>query len=359
MAMGPMELARSGPDLSLYSVGAGFYGGGMKRTRPAAWRRSTLLAFILLAAIAPATAEAAFPGKPGPIAYSLSTTGASEFTGGIFAHPPRRSQKARQLTGVHGDVSPSYSADGRSIAFAGNRDPALDPNASHIYAMNADGSGVRQLTIGDNFDSNPAFSPDGSRIVFDRAVGNNRTFDIYSVGTDGSGLRQLTEGSSSDYEPTFTPNGRRIVFVSNRGSNGRRDRSAIYAMGADGSGPRVLINTPRNESEPDVSPNGRRIVFMSSRDGGLNIFVAASSGRHVRPLLKPVSTCIHRSCYSNPVFSPDERHIAALYSSSYSSQLVVMRADGRGSSRTFATGGTEEEGYGTNIGPPSWGPAPR
>jgi Tol biopolymer transport system component len=357
--MSPMELARSGPDLSLYSVGAAFYGGGMKRTRPAAWKRSTLLAFIVLATVAPASAEAAFPGKPGPIAYSQSTTDASELSGGIFAHPPRRGQKARQLTGVHGDVSPSYSAAGRSIAFAGNRDPVLDPNGSHIYVMNADGSGVRQLTSGDNYDSNPAFSPDGRRIAFDRAVGNNRTFDVYSVGADGSGLRQLTEGSSSDYEPTFTPDGRRIVFVSNRDSDGRHDRSAIYAMAADGSGPRVLINTPRNESEPDVSPNGRRIVFMSSRDGGLNIFVAANSGHHVRPLLKPVSTCIHRSCYSNPVFSPDEKHIAALYSSSYSTQLVVMRADGRGSSKTFATGGTEEEGYGTNIGPPSWGPAPR
>ena len=115
-------------------------------------------------------------------------------------------------------------------------------------------------------------------------------------------------------------------------------------MGADGSSPRVLINTPRNETEPDVSPNGRRIVFMSSRDGGLNIFVAASNEHHIRPLLKPVSTRI-TAPVSNPVFAPDEKHIAALYSSSYSSQLVVIRADGRGSSKTFATGGTEEEGY--------------
>ena len=160
----------------------------MKRTGPAAWKRPILLAFALLAVVAPATAEAAFPGKPGPIAYSQSTTDATEFTGGIFAHPPRRSQKARQLTAVHGDVSPSYSADGRSLAFAANRDPLVNPNGSHIYVMNADGSGVRQLTSGDNFDSNPAFSPDGSRVVFDRAVGNNRTFDIYSVGADGTGL---------------------------------------------------------------------------------------------------------------------------------------------------------------------------
>jgi Tol biopolymer transport system component len=331
----------------------------MKRTRPATWKRSILLASVVLTAIAPAGAEAAFPGKPGPIAYSQSTTDATEFTGGILAHPPQRSRKARQLTAVHGDVSPSYSADGRSIAFAANREPLVAPNASHIYVMNADGSGVRQLTSGDNFDSNPAFSPDGSRIVFDRAVGNNRTFDIYSVYVDGGGPLQLTEGSSSDYEPTYTPNGRRIVFVSNRDSDRHHDRSAIYAMGPDGSGQRVLINTPGNDSEPDVSPNGRRIIFMSSRDGGLNIYLATIGGHGLHPLLKPVNTCIHRSCYSNPVFSPDEKHIAALDSGGYSTQLVVLRADGKGPSRTFASGGTEEEGYGTHIGPPSWGPAPR
>ena len=246
----------------------------MKRTGTTArkWPSAlaSVLALALIAAIPPVAAEATFPGKPGPIAYSRSFTSETEFGGGIVAHGPRVRDRTQRLTTTHGDGSPSYSADGRSIAFTGNREPpATGSGDSHVYVMKSDGSDVRQLTGGGVYDSNPSFSPDGRRIVFDRAVGGNRTFDIYSVNVDGTGLRQLTKGPSSDYEPTFTPNGRRIVFVSNRDHDTRTDRSDIFAMRPDGSRMRVLIDGPRNESEPDVSPNGRRIVYMSSRDGGL------------------------------------------------------------------------------------------
>jgi Tol biopolymer transport system component len=352
------------PDLSLYIVPGAIYGGGMKRTRPTARNRSALLVPVLSVALtlalAPAAAEATFPGRPGSIAYSKSFADGTEFGGGIFAHGPRARDKARQLTSEHGDTTPAYSADGRELVFAGQSDvalPSIGPETRQIYRMNSEGRDRRLVTSGLVYDSNPSFSPDGRRIVFDRMIGTSRTPHIFIVNADGSGLRQLTSGRSADYEPTFTPDGRRIVFVSNRDSDGKKDRSAIYAMAPDGSNPRVLINSPRNEAEPDVSPDGRRIVYMSSRDGGLNIYIAGSNGRHAHPLLNPVSTCIHRSCYSNPVWSPDEKHIAALNIGSYSSSLVVLRADGRGSSKTFARGSTEEEGYGSHIGAPSWGPA--
>jgi Tol biopolymer transport system component len=354
-------MTRTGPELSLYSVPGGIYGGQMKRThldsRTRSWIVTAALA-MALTGLAAGPAEAAFPGKPGPIAYSQSFASASESGGGIFAHPSRRTQKARQLTSVHGDGSPSYSADGRSIVFAADRD-VVGPYGSQIYVMDSDGSDVRLLTGGNDYDSNPSFSPDGRRVVFDRMIGTSRTPHIFIVNVDGSGLRQLTSGSKADYEPTFTPNGRRIVFVSNRNSDRKHNRSAIFAMGPDGSNLRVLIDTLGSDGEPDVSPNGKRILFMSGRDGGLNIYIASSSGRHLHPLLKPVSTCIHRSCYGFPVWSPDEKHIAALYSGSSSSSLVVLRADGKGYSKTFASSSTEEEGYGTYIGPPSWGPAPK
>lgn len=341
----------------------------MTRTRPTSRMRSLALALalvlsiaLLIAATVAPGADAAFPGKPGSIAYSLSFASATEFGGGIFAHGPRARDKARQLTDANGDGSPSYSADGRELVFAGRSDtglPSPGPETRQIYRMNSEGGDRLMVTSGLVYDSNPAFSPDGRQIVFDRMIGTSRTPHIFIVNVDGSGLRQLTSGTKADYEPTFTPNGRRIVFVSNRISDKEKDRSAIYAMGPDGSNLRVLINTPRNEGEPDVSPNGRRILFMSSRDGGQSIYIATANGKHMRPLIKPPSTCIRRSCYSFPVWSPDEKHIAALYSGSYSSALVVLRADGKGNSRTFARSSTEEEGYGSHVGPPSWGPAPR
>lgn len=314
---------------------------------------SLSLALLATAAVA-APAEAAFPGTPGPLAYSHGFANETEDVGGIVAHGPRKSQAAQTLTHDRSDGTPSYSADGRTIAFSGNREPSTPtgPERLHIYVMNADGSGVRALTSGESRDFNPSFSPDGQEVVFDRIVGLGR-FHVFIVNIDGTGLRQLTEGTSDDYEPTFAPNGRWIAFTSNRDHDVRTDRSDIFSMRPDGSHQRILIDGPRNESEPDISPNGRSIAFVSNRDGGNNIYVASSSGRHPRALTH-TPECHHRACYLSPAWAPDGKHIAFLRSSRYDTSLEVMRSNGTHTT-TFAESGTEEEGYGSSIGPPSWG----
>jgi TolB protein len=318
------------------------------------WIASLALTLVATATVT-TPADAAFPGTPGPIAYSHGTASETSDLGGIFAHGPRRSQSARQLTGDSGDNSPSYSANGRMVVFSGNREPGY-PTGIHLYLMNADGSGVRQLTSDDSFDHGPSFSPDGQRVVFARTAGAGHPH-IFIVNVDGSGLRQLTEGPYADSEPVFAPNGKWIAFASNRDHDVRTDRSDIFSMRPDGSHLRVLIDGPRNEFEPDISPNGRGIAFVSNRDGGNNIYVAGSSGRHPRELTHS-PTCIHRECYLSPAWAPDGKHIAFLRSSHYDTDLEVMRADGTHTT-TFAEAGTEEEGYGSSIGAPSWGVLPR
>lgn len=316
-------------------------------------------ALVALGAAAPT--QAAFPGVPGPIAYSKSTY--SEVTGdsgGLFAHGPSRRQPAHQLTSDPGDSSPSYSADGRMIVFAGNRDPLppLGSSTFHIYLMNADGSGVTQLTSGDNYDSNPSFSPNGRQVVFDRAVGFSRESHIFIVNVDGSGLRQVTDDAGRDSDPTFTPNGRRILFVSNRDTDARSDHSDIFSVMPSGAGLRVLIDGPRDEYEPDVSPSGRRIVFTSNRDHGPNIFVAKADGRRVRALTHSQGSCFRSVCYGSPSWAPDGKHIAFISSGRYSSGLEVMRADGT-QRKEFDGAGRDSEGYGSAVGAPAWGAKPR
>jgi Tol biopolymer transport system component len=254
------------------------------------------------------------------------------------------------------------SADGRLIAFSSFGGDPLDPTASHLFVMNADGSDLRQLTGGRFYDSHPSFSPDGRRIVFQRAVETNPEFDLYSVGVDGYGLLQLTAGPAGDFEPTFTPGGGRIVFVSDRDSDGARNRSAIYSMRADGSGVRALVDTPGGDIAPDVSPNGRRIVFAGAAGAIDGIFVARADGRYPHPLFRLGNGCARGYCLSDPVWSPDEKHIAALHASGNAGELfsavVVMRSDGRVGRKTFAAGSLVEV-TGSRVGPPSWGPAPK
>jgi TolB protein len=315
-------------------------------------------AFALIGLIAATPAQAAFPGVAGPIAYSHFTISEFGDTGGLLAHGPRRKDAPVRLTDDREDSSPSYSASGRLIVFSGNRDPG-ETRGTHIYVMERDGSNVRQLTSGDFYDSNPSFSPDGKLVVFDRGGLEGRVTHIFRVSIDGSGLQQIGNDAGSDYDPVFTPDGRRIVFVTNRGSSGRRDRSNIYSMRPDGSQVRLLIGGPRNEFDPDVSPNGRQIAFASNRNHGPNVFVVRMSGKRVRQLTGSRRDCFGGACYTNPSWAPDGKHLALLSAGRYSSGITVIRADGRGVSKEFDGGSTEEEGFGDRVGPPGWGPRVR
>jgi Tol biopolymer transport system component len=333
----------------------------MRRRNPTrrTWKRLALPAFGLLALCAAAPAQAAFPGVPGPIAYPNVVIGEGIDTGGLLAHGPRKRDAPVELTENPTDNSPAYSPDGRLIVFAGNHDPGLAPQGSHLYVMKRDGSDVRQLTSGSFYDFNPSFSPNGKLVVFDRTGLQGRHTQIFSVSIDGSGLQAITDETGSDSDPTFTPSGKRIVFVSNRMTSGRTDRSNILSMRPDGSQTRLLIGGPRNELDPDVSPSGRRIAFSSNRDHGPNLFVARIDGGHVRELTHSRHDCFGSACYTNPSWSPDGKHIAFLAGGRYSSSVEVMRADGRGFAKGFDTGGTEEEGFGSHVGAPAWGPQPR
>jgi Tol biopolymer transport system component len=320
--------------------------------------RVALPALGLVALLAAAPAQAAFPGTPGPIAYSKVKISEFGDTGGLFDHGPRTKDAPRRLSNDLDDTSPSYSANGRLIAFVSNRDPG-ETRGSHIYLMKRDGSGVRQLTSGDFRDSSPSFSLNGKLVIFDRGGPRGRTTHIFAVSIDGGGPRQITDGASSEWDPTYTPDGKRIVFVSSRQSSGRRDRSDIFSMRPNGSQVRLLIGGEGEEYDPDVSPNGGKVAFASNRDHGPNIFVARISGKHVVALTHGRRDCFSGACYTDPSWAPDGKHIAFVGTGRYSSDLEVMRADGRGSAKSFADGGTEPEGFGSRVGAPGWGPRPK
>jgi TolB protein len=307
-------------------------------------------------------AQAAFPGVPGPIAYTkgeVAEGGVS--SGGLFAHGPRRSDGSQRLTAEPTDSDPAYSPNGRLIAFVRAveaEEPLGGTVGSRIYVMRAAGDGVRPVTSGEFFDSNPSFSPDGRRIVFERRRGE-RVSSIFVINVDGSGERQLTRGAHLDRDPVFAPNGRWIAFVSNRDKDVRSDQSDIFSMRPNGSRVRVLIDGPHDESDPDISPSGRSVVFASNRISRTsNIFVARSSGRRVRALTRADGTCFGSVCFHSPSWSPDGKHIVYIASSRYRTDLEVMRSDGK-RRREFDGGSVEAEGYGSSVGAPAWGPKRR
>lgn len=100
-------------------------------------------AAILLIATA-TSAQAAFPGVPGPIAYSKGESSEGGVTsGGLFAHGARRGDGSRRLTADPSDSDPAYSPDGRKVAFVravASGEPGRSVG-SRVYVMNAGGPG--------------------------------------------------------------------------------------------------------------------------------------------------------------------------------------------------------------------------
>jgi TolB protein len=321
-------------------------------------RAAPIAAICALLAFGGGISQAAFPGKAGPIAYSSVFTsevaeGEVKSSGGLFI-PARAKDPPIHLTSEPGDHSPSYSPNGRLIVFV-NDD---EDGRGDLFAIANDGSGRRQLTSGPEEDSDPSFFPDGQRIVFSRAVGSDH--HLYSIRLDGNGLQALTSGHADDLDPVVSPNGRRIAFVSNRDEDERGDRADIFSMRPDGSGLRVLIDGTLYDHDPDYAPSGRRIAFVSNvGPGTANVFLARSDGRRVRQLTPCRPFPARCRSHSKPAFSPDGRHIVMLGSGGRGGDIEVWRTDGRGGVRTLDSSAVEEEGFGSTLGPPAWGPRPR
>ncbi|MCH8346287.1 MAG: PD40 domain-containing protein, partial [Chloroflexi bacterium] len=152
------------------------------------------------------------------------------------------------------DREPAWSPDGSKIAFSSDRD-----RNNEIYVINADGTGLKNLTNSPDSDTRPVWSPDGSKIAF---VGGG----IYVVNADGTGLTNLTTYSpGANGSPVWSPDGSRIAFLSDRG--GSRE---IYVMNADGTG---LVRLHNAWTEPPTwSPDGTAVAFVSA--GGIYLMSA-------------------------------------------------------------------------------------
>ncbi len=151
-----------------------------------------------------------------------------------------------------------------------------------IYLMNADGTGVQRLTYDPADDFDPAISPDGSRIAFasHRGFINNGYLspaglaEIYVVNADGSGLVQLTSRQVITRHPVWSPDGTKIAFVSERAAGDAG--SDIYITNADGSQPRLLVGADQNVIRWFATPQGDKIEYYRPNDGSPNLSYARS-----------------------------------------------------------------------------------
>ncbi len=158
---------------------------------------------------------------------------------------------------------PSWSKDGRWLAFAVGP-PFASGNADvDIWKIRSDASGAANLTPDSvTNEAFPDFSPDGRRIVFRSMRDGNA--EIYLMNADGTGPRRLTRHEATDTMPAFSSAGDRVAFTSFRDGN-----FEIYtiAFGADGEPgpPERLTRNPGHDMHPKFSPDDEWVLFTSQR----------------------------------------------------------------------------------------------
>ena len=149
--------------------------------------------------------------------------------------------------------NPEWSPDGRTLIF----ESTLAGNSS-IYAINADGTGLRRLTTDTAESYQARWSPDGRRIVFssERDGGTQ----IYTMNADGSGAVQLTSFPGGGYyQSSFSPDGNWIAFQGRPDNRETRDR--VWAMRSDGSQLRLLSDTTKGAEGPEWLADSRTLRF--------------------------------------------------------------------------------------------------
>jgi TolB protein len=168
-----------------------------------------------------------------------------------------------------------FSPDGSKIAFMSQRD-----GNSEIYVMNRNGSGVRRLTNHPGADSSPTWSPTGTQIAF--TSDRSGSAQIWVMDAEGLNVRRLTFGESWADKATWSP--APFNEIAYAGQSGPGFNIRIYDV-ATGQTRTITDGVGTNES-PTFSPNGRHLAFISSRLGKMHLFTIARDGRGLRQITR-------------------------------------------------------------------------
>jgi len=244
----------------------------------------------------------------------------------------------QQLTNEPGrDYEPDGSPGGKSVLFASQRQ---DGDNSHLYVMGIDGSDVRQLTFGGvapdrQLDDYGEWSPDGDRIVFQRSIipkDGKPYADVWLLDAKTGEERPLTDTREFwDSTPSVSADGESVLFESNRSAD-----FEIYRMPLEGGEATRLTESPGPDSSAKESPDGKQVAFVSDRDGDFEVYVMDADGSNVRQL---TSNAERDGC---PQWSPDGRRLVFYSERDGDPEIYVMNADGSDQRRLTESPGRDQ-----------------
>jgi Tol biopolymer transport system component len=295
------------------------------------WSITVALAAAL--ALGVGSGYATYPGTTGGTIAFANDVDPSGLAPDIYSVMPNGKALHQLTDGPESDICPSYSADGKEIAFCRGSEAT---GIYEIWTMKQNGKKQTQVTSLGMRSLFPDFSPDATKIVF--MSGLNFNFDLYVVELATGTLTRLTTTPGLDGFPVYSPDGSKIAFIS-----ARSGLPQVWVMNADGSNPVQLTfdRAPKGQV-PDWSPDGSQIAYQSAATGNGDIYVMNADGSSPRQLTATPQTEFGTS------WSPDGGQIAfvrVLGPAVPQRAIYVINADGTGE---------YELGPGTRV--PAWQP---
>jgi eukaryotic-like serine/threonine-protein kinase len=230
---------------------------------------------------------------------------------------------------TEGGNNPAWSPDGREIVFSDERTwdhegrPTY-PGSSRLWIVDVETRQLRLLTSHDGVQ--PSWSPDGKRIAFWGDRTNRRQRDIWTVAASGGEPVPVTDDAAIDWNPVFSPDGKHLYFLSNRNGSMNLWRVALDESGVVMSAPEAVLPS-ENHQHVCLSRDGHSLIYVQTSRSE-NLWQIAFDPVTVRVIgdAKPVTQGLKR--YSMFSLSPDEQSFVYVGLGEPQSDLFISDLDG-------------------------------